>query len=104
MATEYTYLTDRQMQHLKHSADAVNLAHDSLGTRSVRTFVPAVHRGRSVYVDVKTYTLYDATTGECLSSRQMRIVFGEELKVTRKRKDKSAREHEGWMNDKRRAA
>lgn len=103
MATEYTYLTDRQMQHIKH-APSKNLAHDSLGTRSVRTFVPIVHRGRSVYVDVKTYSLYDATTGECLSSRQMRIVFGEELKVTRKRKDKSAREHEGWMNEARRAA
>lgn len=102
MATEYGYLMDRQMLHLpKHG---IRLAHDSLGTRSVREFTLILHRGHSVYADVKTGTLYDATIGDCLGTRQMRIVLDAEVKVTRKRKDTAAREHEGWVNDKRRAA
>lgn len=104
MATEYTYLTDRQMQHIRHAPGAVRIAHDSLGTRSVREFLPMTQRGRAVYADVRTGTLYDATTGECLSTRQMRLVLDAPVKVTRKRKDLSAQGYDGWLNNARRAA
>lgn len=101
----YGYLLERQMQHVpKHGKDLVRLTHDSLGTRSVRDFWPTTQRDVPVYVDVKTGTMYDAATGECLSSGQMRIVLDAEAKVTRKRKDARAREHDGWMNEARRAA
>lgn len=103
MATEYTYLTDRQMQQVKHIPGEVELLHDCLGTRTLKKVKPIIHHGRAVYAD-KNGTLYDRATGECLSSRQMRIVLDAEAKVTRKRKDTAAREHEGWMNEARRAA
>lgn len=100
----YGYLMERQMQHIKHASGNVDLMHDCLGTRSVRTFKPLTHRGQSVYADASTGTLYDATTGDCLSSGQMRILLDVPVKATRRRKDTAAREHEGWMNDRRRNA
>lgn len=100
----YTYLNERQMQHIRHATGFVNLAHDSFGSRSVRTFQRIEHRGHTVYADVVTGTLYDATTGECLSTPQMRLVLDAPVKATVKRKDLSAQSYDGWLNDKRRAA
>lgn len=107
MATEYTYLLERQMSHIpKHGTDVVTLKHQSIdGCITKRKFWPTLAGGKPVYIDVTTGTFYDAATGERSSvSPQGRIVLDAEATVTRKRKDVRARESEGWMNEARRVA
>lgn len=105
--TEYAYLMERQMQHIpKRGKDIVRLKHQGIeGHVTKRDFWPTFSAGKPVYVDVKTGTMYDATTGSRLGgSTQSRIVLSGDVTVTAKRKDLSAKSAEGWLNDKRMAA
>lgn len=78
---------------------------DVFGDIALRMFCPLVIKGRSLLSDVKTGTLYDAATGECLGSRQMRIVFDVPSQPRKLKHAKhAAREIEGWMNNARREA
>lgn len=76
---------------------------DIHGRVTVRDMWPVVMRGVALLADVKTGTLYNKETGECLSSSQMRLVL-DKVPTTKRRKDLSARSYDGWLNDKRRAA
>lgn len=106
MATEYTYLLERQMSHIpKRGKDIVRLKHQGIeGRVTKRDFWPTFDAGKPVYIDVNTGTKYDAATGECLSTPQMRLVLSGDAAVTVKRKDLSAQSYDGWLNDKRRVA
>lgn len=91
-------------------AQFVRMRHsDIAGAVTVRKFYPTVAKGRCLLADVITGTLYDAMSGRCLSSSQNRLVVATAqpiaaAKPKRARKDTAAREHEGWMNEARRAA
>jgi hypothetical protein len=91
----------REFVRMKHS--------DISGVITKRNFYPTVVKDRCLLVDVITGTLYDAMTGRCLSSSQMRLVVATAnplaaAKPKRVRKATEAREAQGWTNEKRRAA
>lgn len=89
----------RRKEHVAHQHMDVR------GDIALRTFCPINIKGQSLLADVKTGTLYDATTGECLGSRQNRIVFNATAQPKKLKHSKhAAREIEGWMNNARRAA
>lgn len=76
---------------------------DMLGVVTRRAFCAITIKGRAVLADVVTGTLYDAISGACLGSQQMRIVV-EAAEPVPRRKRKAASEAAGWMNDTRRTA
>lgn len=89
----------RRKEHVAHQHMDVR------GDIALRTFCQININGLSLLADVKTGTLYDATTGECLGSRQNRIVFNATAQPRKLKHSKhAAREIEGWMNNARREA
>jgi hypothetical protein len=104
-------LTDRALSTIKtHRREFVRMSHrDIYGTVTQRKFYPTISRNRCLLADVITGSLYDAMTGRCLSSSQMRLVVATAnplatAKPKRVRKATEAREAEGWTNEKRMAA
>lgn len=105
------YLKQRDVDGLKSKLrEWVPMNHcDIYGAVTEKRFLPTISKGRYLLADAITGTLYDATTGVCLSSSQMKLVVatGEAVvtvKPGRKRKTTEAKEAAGWINDKRRAA
>lgn len=88
----------------------VTMAHrDIYGTVTPRQFVPLLVSGEPMLADVVTGTLYDAQSGDCLSSKQMRLVVATGRapvvpKPKRARKAIEARQAAGWMNQQREVA
>lgn len=56
---------------------------DVFGAVSQRKFYPCQIGGVAYHVDVVTGSLYDAQTGQCATSKQMRIVTGVAAKTVK---------------------
>lgn len=78
---------------------------DVFGDVALRTFCPIDIKGQTLLADIKTGTLYDAATGDCLGSRQMRIVFNAPAQPKKLKHSKhAAQSFDGWLNNARREA
>lgn len=86
---------------MRRAEHVVRFHQDIHGVTTRRVFYPLTKRGRALIADIHTGTLYDATTGECLASDQMRIV--ESMPERKGSKRRAPRELAGWTNERMRA-
>ena len=76
MVGNAAYLKQRDVDNLKSKRrEWVPMNHcDIYGAITEKPFFPTISKGRCLLADALTGTLYDAMTGVCLSTSQMKLV------------------------------